>query len=423
VLAVAVALAGLTALLQAAPPPPSLSADLDGSGASETARVIVSGDATELEIADASGRRIARAPLPLPASRADMAALSSGALGSAGALLEVSYPGTEGRTCRGVWRFREGRLARLPVRGPEGPLPDCLEPGWSYRWERPDQKAPALYVRERSLATPDGVANDVEVYVFTGFELAFTPASSHREIRGVPIPPWPDVVFYPRMALEDTLSSRFGLSRLRELPRLRILASQADRLFELRIEDPSGGTQTFPVCRATRGPAEREVHLIAEGEGRTLRVRVALGGLDPMVPVEAAVLGLGAPSDGFYVPVLRHEPDALRVYPSAEDEIAVDALSGRWSSERGDRTEIAVVSGFPAVLRVGRQEFSLSIARAPQGVDMLLVPLDGSLPTAGLTLRGPDRIARIPLSCEPSGACRIAGASEPLRREGARLNH
>jgi hypothetical protein len=184
-----------------------------------------------------------------------MAARSSGALGSAGALLEVSYPGTEGRTCRGVWRFREGRLARLPVRGPEGPLPDCLEPGWSYRWERPDQKAPALYVRERSLATPDGVANDVEVYVFTGFELAFTPASSHREIRGVPIPPWPDVVFYPRMALEDTLSSRFGLSRLRELPRLRILASQADRLFELRIEDPSGRTQTFPVCRATRGPA------------------------------------------------------------------------------------------------------------------------------------------------------------------------
>jgi hypothetical protein len=422
VFALPLAIAGVIGLLPQVAAGASVTADFDGSGSAESARLAVSGVATELEITDASGRRIAHARLPVPPSRADAVAFSVGALGSAGALLEVVYPGPDGRTCRGVWRFREGRLTQLPVRGPEGPLPECPGADWTYRWERPDPKAPALYVRDRSQATPEGVARDVEAYAFSGFELAFAPEMSHRDVRGVAIPDWPDVVFYPRAPLEETLPLRFELSRLRSVPRLRIVASQAEHRFELRLDEPSGRTRIFPVCAATRDRSGNEVHLTGEAEGRTVRATIELGGRDETLPVEAVLLGLGPPLDDFYLPVLRREAGALRVYPSAEDEIAVQALPGRWSGREGEMTDISVVSGFPAVLRVAGQEVSLSIAQAPAGVDLLLVPRDGSPSTAGLILGGPDRMVKVPLACASSGACRIAGAPEPLRRAGARLN-
>lgn len=277
-------------------------------------------------------------------------------------------------------------------------------------------------MRERVFATPEGMARDVQAYAFSGFELAFAPERSHRDIRGVAIPAWPDVLFYPRALLEEALFSRYGLSRLRSAPRLHFVTSQAEWKFDLRVEDPDGRTDTLRVCAVTRGPAEHELRLTAEAEGRTARVTIGLGGLDEMFPVEAAVAGLGASIDNFYLPVLRRESGALRIYPSAEDEIAVHALSGRWSNERGETMEIGLVTGFPALLRIGRQEVSLSIARAPSGVDLLLVPNDGSPATAGLVLLGPDRIARAPVTCDGSGSCRTAGSPQPFRRAGARIN-
>lgn len=403
-------------------PTRSLTADFDGGGGAETARVTVSGAATDLEIADASGRTVAREPLSVPPSAAGAIAFSAGALGSAGTLLEVEYPSAQGVRCRSVWRFREGRLMRLPVRGPGGILPECVGADWTYRWQRLDPKAPSLYVRERAFATPEGTARDVEAYAFSGFELTFAPDRSHRDIRGVAIPDWPDAVFYPRALLEETLSSRYGLSRLRSAPQVRLVTSQADWKFELRVEYTSGRTRTFPVCAATRGPAEEELHLTAEADGQTAYVTVALSGWEEMLPVEALVVGLGTPMDDFYLPVLGRESGALRIYPSAEDEIAVRALPGRWSNARGDAIEVTFVSGFPALLRVGGREVSLSIAGAPEGVDLLLVPYDGSPATAGVTLLGPDRIARVPLVCDASRSCRVAGTPQAFRRTGARLN-
>jgi hypothetical protein len=406
------------ALLQILPGA-SVTGDLDGSGVPSTARVVAAGRAAEVEISDVSGRRLAASPLALAAERASSAALSTGSLGSAGALLEVAYPGGPGITCRRVFRFREGRLAALPIRGPAGPLPDCDDAAWVSRWEKPVSDAPAVWVRERSLATPEGMERDVETYAFAGFELALDAPSSRREIRGVPIPAWPVVVFYPRPELSQTLYSRLDVARLRSRPRVRIVASQAEHRFDVRVVRGSE-EMVFPVCRAVRS-GEDEVRLTAEAGGRTVRVRLEMGGAGEKLPVEAGVGGVGPDVDGFYVPVTRFHGEALQVYPSAEDELAVEALSGQWSGRAPGVTPVSVVSGFPAVLRFGAREVTLSIARAPEGADLLLVPVDGSPPDTAVRLIGPDRIARLPVACEGERGCRVTGGPETLRRVGSRM--
>ena len=400
-------------------PGASVTGDLDGSGARSTARVVSVPGGTQLEISDASGRRVASAPLAIPTEHAASARLSLGPLGSTGALLEVASPGDAGRTCRSILRFRDGHVAALPIRGPDGVLPDCDDAAWVSRWQKIAPDAPALWVRERSRTTADGPERDVEAYTFAGFELAFAPANSRREIRGVAIPGWPDIVFYPRPDLSETLYSRIEVARLRSRPTLRIVASPADHRFEVRILRGSEEL-VFPVCRATRG-LEDEVFLTAEAGGRTVRVRVTLGGIDEKLPTEAGLAGLGRDADGYYVPVVRLRGGALQLYPSAEDELAAEALPGEWSGPGPGVTSVSLVSGFPAVLRFGRRDVTLSIARAPEGSDLLLVPVDGSAPDTALTLVGPDRIARYPVVCAGAGGCRLTGAPESLRRAGSRM--
>jgi hypothetical protein len=344
--------------------------------------------------------------------------LATGSLGSAGALLEVAFPRRPGTTCRQIFRFRETSLSALPLRGPAGVLPECDDAAWVSRWERPASDAPALWVRERSRATADGPERDVEAYAFAGFDLAIVPERSRHEIRGVAIPPWPDPVYYPRSELLETLFPRTDVARLRSRPRVRIVASQLEHRFELRVL-ARGEEHVFPICRAAR-TGEDEVLLTGEASGRTLRARVKLGGTEEKSPVEAAVQGLGPEVDGFYVPVLRFREGGFELYPTAEDELAL-SLPGNWSGPGAATTSVSVISAFPAVLRFAGREVTLSIDRAPDGTDLLLVPTDGSRPDTALRWMGPDRIARIPVTCETDHGCRVSGQPEPLRHVGSRM--
>src|SRR5262249_5890752 len=300
---------------------PSVTADLDGSGVPSTARLVSSARGVELEVADGRGTRVASTLLPLDPSRISSAALSTGPLGSAGALVEVAYPGRPGTTCRRIYRFREASLSPLPLRGPSGVLRECDDAGWVSRWERPVLDAPALWVRERSLATADGLERDVEAYAFAGFDLAIVPERSRPDIRGVAIPAWPDPVFYPRNDLLQTLFPRADVARLRSRPRLRIVSNQVEHRFDLRVLR-RGEELVFPVCRAAR-TGEDEVLLTGEARGRTVRVRVKLGGTEEKSPVEVAAEGLGPDVDGYYVPVLRYREGGFELYPTAEDELAL----------------------------------------------------------------------------------------------------
>src|SRR6185295_1802134 len=155
------------ALLQS---PPTQTADLDGQGGRETAAVIVDGRTVALEIRDARGDLLAREVIPSAGQASPRAGLSLGPLGSAGALVDtaVAVAGTE---CRTLWRYRDGRLTRVPLLGPSGPVPDCGPPEWKYRWERPAEDAPALLMRERSRKRGNGVFREVEAYRYAGFRM------------------------------------------------------------------------------------------------------------------------------------------------------------------------------------------------------------------------------------------------------------
>src|SRR6476646_9749349 len=145
----------------AAAPAPAITMDLDGQGHLETATAVVAGKKARLEIRDAGGRLLARQDLPSPVGNDSVAALSAGALGSAGALVEATVAGPRAE-CRSLWRYRDGRLSRTPVLSAAGPLADCGAAEWTYRWERPAENAPALYTRERSRRRSNGVFREVE---------------------------------------------------------------------------------------------------------------------------------------------------------------------------------------------------------------------------------------------------------------------
>jgi hypothetical protein len=112
----------------------------------------------------------------------------------------------------------------------------------------------------------------------------------------------------------------------------------------------------------------------------------------------------------------------LRVYDSAEQELAEAFLPGTWDNGK-DPLIVQLLSSSPVLLRVGKSEVSLSVTGAPRGADVLLLPKDGSLPVLGILLRGQDSLVEVPVRCEPGGErCETGAAGRPLRRVGARMN-
>lgn len=410
-LLLAITLSGETA------PPAQLALDLDGQGAVESAAAVARGSKVRLEVRDSRGKLLAESLVPTPGGNKPRVTITAGSLGSAGALLEVAAAAAE-TECRSVWRYREGRLSQTPVLAPAGRLPDCGSPEWSYRWERPSEDAPAFYTRERSRSRPNGVFRQVEAFRYAGFHLEADPGRTSALINGVAIPAWRDTILYRRAAVEQ-LGSRFDLSPFQSQARLRVLADRAQGVFEVRIEDPS--TQgTFPVTAASpSGEKEREVLLTAGTPG--IRVRI-LPSLDGSAPQEAVVEGVGGRLDGGYLAVTQRGEVGLRVYDSAEQELAEEFLPGTWDDGR-DPVVVTLVSSSPVLLRFGKSDVSLTVTRGTRGADVLLLPKDGSLPVLGILLRGPDSLVQVPVRCE-AGAQRCEASSEGrlLRRVGARLN-
>ncbi len=401
-------------------PPATLTADLDGQGAVLTATTVARGGEVHLEIRDAGGRLLAESLIPTPAAARPWVALTSGSLGSAGALLEATAAGG-GVECRSLWRYRDGKLSRAPVLGTPGPLPDCGPPEWEYRWERPSAEAPALYTRERSRRRSNGVFREVESFRYAGFRLEIDPASSSTSINGVLIPGWRDAILYPRPLLERLLS-RFDLSPFRSQPRLRLFADRADGIFELRLEE-SARRRSLPITAAVAGEGKLETLLTAGTPGARIRVIVSHDG---SVPVEADLKGLGDGLDQVYLPVTRQRGSGLRVYGSAEEELAEEYLPGTWDDGK-EQIAVILVSSSPPRLRFGPSEVLPALAGAPPGVDALLVPRDGSPPDLGILLRGPGALVEVPVRCVPGGEagawrCEAGRPGPTLRRVGSRVN-
>ena len=86
---------------------------------------------------------------------------------------------------------------------------------------------------------------------------------------------------------------------------------------------------------------------------------------------------------------------------------------------------MTLASNDPVLVGIGKLQFAVDVDRAPDGIDALFVPKAGGAPTAGLILRGPDSIERVPVRCEtaaPPFGCHPAGPPEVLRRVGGRIN-
>jgi len=409
--------------LRAAAAPPQVTADLDGDGTQETAAAQTHGKKLQLWLRDPRGKLLADGSAPAPDSGASDVALSIGSLGSAGALLEVVS--SSGKVeCRSIWRYREEKLFRVPVHEDEKPLPDC-EPGggWSYRWEKRDEAAPAAYVRERSRTTPDGLYRQIEVFRYTGFRLDPDPKRSTVSIAGVAIPSWYDAVLYPKAALNG-LYARFDLSRLKIAPRLRIQTDRSAGAFALHFTD-AGGEERLPVAAATPGAEQTDVLLTAGSGSRSACARVTLTA-KRTAPLEVLVEGLGEGLDHLYAPVTQLREGTLQIFESAEQELAADGLAGTWSTDQGQSVTVTLLSSSPPLLRFGMEEVSVSLERAPAGVDLLLVPSNGSAPRLGVILRGPRAIEQVSLQCGGGGTdpepCRKTGSGQILRRVGALLN-
>jgi hypothetical protein len=400
--------------------PPALTADLDGQGERETAAAAVAGTNVALEIRDARGKLLARGSVPSPGQASPRVELTLGPLGSAGALVEAVVSGAGGE-CRTLWRYRDRRLSRVPLLGASGPVPDCSLPEWKYRWERPVENAPALLMRERSRERENGVFREVEAYRYAGFRMEPDPGRSSSSINGVEIPGWRDAVLYTR-DLPDRLAGRYDLSLFRTEPRVRLFADRAQGIFELRVED-AARQRNFPITAALPGQGRRETLLTAGTEGAQIRVLVSGDG---SVPVEATVHGLDARLDHAYVPVTRQRDTGVRVYDSAEQELAEEFLPGTWDDGKKP-VAVELISASPPRVRFGKSEVSLSIAQAPRGVDALLLPGDGSPPSLGILLRGSNAMVEVAVRCAPPGQaearlCESGAPTRTLRRVGARLN-
>jgi hypothetical protein len=408
----------------AEPLAPTLSVDLDGDGRDEVVSASGRRGDVSLEVRDAGGARLAEAKAPAPPGDVVRLDLTSGSLGSAGALVEVDAS-TDAARCVSIWRLRGGRLERVPMHDEHGKeLPDCGPPaGWTYRFERESGDRPSVLVRERTENSPQGALHVREVFAFAGFSLDVDPKRSTRAISGVEIPRWFGAVLYSDEALY-VLNGRYDLSRMRSQPTIRIQAERDRGVFAVELSSPSGS-------------AVAPVESSAEGNGGTVlgvrlgqktgRVTVRLGGADKILPMQVEVAGLGEPWDQLYGPAGSWHGRAERVFADASDELAADHLPGIWVGPAGSQMPIELEGSPPYRVRVGPDVFRLDLAGAEKPVDILLVPESKASRGWGIVLRGKNAIERVPMACSPAvpgglALCRSDGSPERMRRLGARLN-
>lgn len=409
--------------------PPPLSIDLDGDGTSEQVAVAAKKRAARLEVRSSdTGKVIARADVPVPRSKSDGVpeiTLSTGTLGSAGALVEVvaAYGSQE---CRSLWRFRQKELSRVSVVS-STPVADCAPRSeWTYGWDRPSEDAPAEYRRERTRETGLGPHRKVESFRYAGFRLELDPVRSSSEIRGIRIPTWYAATLYPRAAL-DGLYARYDLSALKKCPRMKIVTDSEQGVFAVRLFSPSAsssGERMLPVTKLEPGTESNELVLTLGSSEPPVRARVTLAGR-PGVPGEVTLQGAGAAEDALYTPATLITDGALRVFATAEDALVATSLVGSWSGANAESVVMTLASNDPVLLGIGNLQFAVDVDRAPDGIDALFVPRSGGAPTAGLILRGPNSIERVPVRCETAAApfgCHPAGPPEVLRRVGGRVN-
>lgn len=407
----------------ASPPAAPLTVDLDGDATPESVTAVSRGKKVQLEIRAGSARKvIAETSVPVPGNEADEVLLSAGSLASAGALLEVVAASGENE-CRSVWRFRDRSLSRVPVGTSAQPVAECGKRGeWSYGWDRPQEDAPAEYRRERTRETPDGPHHQVESFRYAGFRLEPDPARTMSEVRGIAIPSWFGARLYRKTSL-DGLYARYDLSQLKTGARLRFVTDPAAGVFSVRL-DTAAGERLLPVTGRQKGPGRNEVVLSLGSDSPPRKVLVTLAG--GTVPGEAVLSGFGPELDGLYTPAMRITDGALRVFATAEDELAVNGLVGSWASEKGEAVAIVLASSEPVLLEIGKSRYQVNVERAPAGIDALFLPGDGTAPTSGILLRGPNAFTRVPIRCEGVASdpreCRSQGPGELLHRVGARLN-
>jgi hypothetical protein len=397
----------------------SLSADLDGDGAAETVTASPARGALRLEVREAGGRR-ADATAPSPSGDVVPVTLTAAPIGSAGALLEVGAA-TDASDCRSIWRYRDGKLERLPIRDGAGqPLPDCGRPGvWTYVWESEAAGRPSAWVRERVETVASGQLRTREIFVFAGFSLDFDPKRSRAEIGGIPIPAWYRATLYTRAALEQ-LYARFDLAAADREPTLAIETDPAGGTFALRFTRPGAPDLVVPVDAFAAAPGSAT--LSGSAGTRSAYAKVRLAG-DGSVPYEVRVEGLGVPFDRVYAPAGSWRGGARQVFANAVDEAASQYLSGVWSDARGKTTTIEIDGKPPYRLRIGRDLFMIERRHAPASVDLMLFPVGAAGQPAGLVFRGPNAFDRVPYACAAGATdCRPAGEAEGLRRLGARVN-
>ena len=405
-----------------ASPTPSLSVDLDGDGAPEQVSATAKRRAARIEVRSAAGGKVlARADVPAPHGKTDgipEVTMSSGALGSSGALLEV-VAASGAQECRSLWRLKDKSLLR--VTAPGLALAECMPRGeWSYGWDRPAEDAPAQYRRERTRETELGPHHVVESFRYAGFQLELDPARSFSEVRGIRIPRWYAATLYPRSAL-DGLYAHYDLSALKKSARLRILTDSERGVFSLRIQS-AAGERTLPVTKVEHGDEPNELVLTLGSS--ELQARVALAG-SPGVPGEVKLQGAGPDLDVLYTPATLVTSAGLHVFATAEDALVSTTLVGSWSGDHAQQVTMTLASNDPVLLGIGNLQFAVDVDRAPDGLDALFIPKAGGPPTSGLILRAPNSIERVPVRCETASApfgCHPAGPSEVLRRQGGRVN-
>lgn len=400
---------------------PSLSADLDGDGVSETVTALPSPGSVRLQVRDANGRRLAEAKAPAPSADVVPVTLTAAPIGSAGALLEVDAA-TDTSACRSVWRYRERALVRLPIQDAGGkPLPDCeTAGGWTFSWESEAAGRPSALVRERVERVASGELRTRETFVFAGFSLDRDPRRSRTEINGIPIPSWYRTELYTRAGLER-LYRRFGLAALENEPTLTIETDPRRGIFALRFAGP-GGDLLAPV-----------ESYAAASDGATLSVRAGekIGHVtirfagDGTIPYEVRVEGMGSPRDHVYAPAGTWRGGAREVFSTAADELASQYLVGVWANEKGQNIPFSVEGDPPFRMRIGPAAYTLDMGNAVPPVDLILQPTDARGRPWGLVLKGPNGLERIPYACAGEGSalsCRADGPAERLRRIGSRVN-
>jgi hypothetical protein len=288
-------------------------------------------------------------------------------------------------------------------------------------WEKKADDQPAVWVSERTRETPRGKHRERQVYAFSGFSIDFDSARSSAEIAGVTIPSWNDGILYTPSAL-DSLSARFNLARLRELPRLRIRADRGQGLFAFELTDHAGRLEA-PVTATAPGLDSNEVDPTLQTETGKASARLKVRGT---IVTEAVLAGLSPRWDGGYQPASRFTGAALEIYARAEDELTSNYRAVLWTPARGEQLALNLVPGVLGAVDMRKSQLDVSLDPVPEGTDVLLLPRDGAAPTWAFILKGPHGLDRVPVRCGKgtagSWSCETAGPTETLHRVGGRMN-